>query len=50
MVGASALVLACYPYFHGQVGDIRFLGPHGTLAIVIVSLVVIALSRGLQSG
>jgi putative membrane protein len=62
MVGASALFLACYLYFHGHVGDIRFPGappwhaiclliliPHGTLAIVIVPLVIIALSRGLQA-
>jgi putative membrane protein len=60
-VGASALFLACYVYFHAHVGDIRFLGPpvwhviylvilipHVTLAIVIVPLVIITLSRGLR--
>ncbi|HTW57408.1 MAG TPA: DUF420 domain-containing protein [Terriglobales bacterium] len=61
-VVASALFLACYLYFHWHVGDIRFLGPplwhaiylvilipHVTLAIVIVPLVIITLSRGLRA-
>jgi uncharacterized membrane protein YozB (DUF420 family) len=59
---ASALFLACYVYFHAHVGDIRFLGPHlwhviylvvliphVTLAIVIVPMVIITLSRGLRA-
>jgi putative membrane protein len=58
---SSALFLACYVYFHAHVGDIRFLGdhfwhviyliiliPHVTLAIVIVPMVIITLSRGLR--
>jgi uncharacterized membrane protein YozB (DUF420 family) len=65
MIGAvlaSALFLACYVYFHVHVGNIRFLGqgvwrtvyfliliPHVTLAIVIVPLVIITLSRGLRA-
>ena len=61
-VVASALFLACYVYFHAHVGDIRFLGPpvwhtiyliilipHVILAIVIVPLVLITLSRGLKA-
>jgi putative membrane protein len=61
-VGTSALFLACYVYFHAHVGDIRFLGPplwhaiylvilipHVILAIVIVPLVLITLSRGLKA-
>jgi uncharacterized membrane protein YozB (DUF420 family) len=60
-VVCSALFLACYLYFHYHVGDIRFLGdhfwhviylivliPHVTLAIVIVPMVIITLSRGLR--
>jgi uncharacterized membrane protein YozB (DUF420 family) len=60
-VVSSALFLACYLYFHYPVGDIRFLGdhfwhvvylivliPHVTLAIVIVPMVIITLSRGLR--
>lgn len=60
-VGASALFLGCYLYFHAKVGDIRFLGshfwhviylivliPHVTLAIIIVPMVIITLSRGLR--
>jgi uncharacterized membrane protein YozB (DUF420 family) len=60
-VAASALFLACYVYFHAHVGEIRFLGPpvwhviylvilipHVTLAIVIVPMVIITLSRGLR--
>ena len=60
-VVASALFLACYVYFHWHVGDIRFLRqgiwhviylvvliPHVTLAIVIVPMVIITLSRGLR--
>ena len=58
---ASTLFLACYVYFHVHVGDIHFLGvgvwrtiyllvliPHVTLAIVIVPMVIITLSRGLR--
>ena len=58
---ASALFLFCYVYFHVHVGDILFLGqgvwrtiyfvvliPHVTLAIVIVPMVIITLSRGLR--
>jgi len=61
-VVASAVFLACYVYFHAHVGDIRFLGapmwhviylviliPHVTLAIVIVPMVIITLSRGLKA-
>ncbi|MGB2603322.1 MAG: DUF420 domain-containing protein [Candidatus Sulfotelmatobacter sp.] len=61
-VVSSALFLACYVYFHVHVGDIRFLGdhfwhviylivliPHVTLAIVIVPMVIVTLSRGLQA-
>jgi putative membrane protein len=61
-VVSSALFLACYLYFHYHVGDIRFLGdhfwhiiylivliPHVTLAIVIVPMVMITLSRGLRA-
>ncbi len=61
-VVASALFLACYLYFHAHVGDVLFLGqgfwrkvyflvliPHVTLAIVIVPLVIITLSRGLRA-
>jgi uncharacterized membrane protein YozB (DUF420 family) len=60
-VTASALFLACYVYFHAHVGDILFLGqgvwrtiyflvliPHVILAIVIVPMVIITLSRGLR--
>jgi len=60
-VVASALFLACYVYFHAHVGDIHFLGegiwrtiyfwlliPHVILAIVIVPMVIITLSRGLR--
>ena len=61
-VVSSALFLACYVYFHAHVGDIHFLGqgiwrtiyllvllPHVTLAIVIVPMVIITLSRGLRA-
>jgi uncharacterized membrane protein YozB (DUF420 family) len=60
-VGCSALFLACYVYFHAHVGDILFLGqgfwrkvyfavliPHVTLAVVIVPMVIVTLSRGLR--
>ena len=59
---ASALFLACYLFFHFEVGNIRFLGEgwarpvyftilisHVTLAIVIVPLAIITLSRGLKA-
>jgi uncharacterized membrane protein YozB (DUF420 family) len=61
-VVASALFLGFYLYFHGHVGDIHFLGvgiwrpiylavliPHVTLAIVIVPMVIVTLSRGLRA-
>jgi uncharacterized membrane protein YozB (DUF420 family) len=61
-VVASALFLACYLYFHAHVGEIHFLGqggwrtiyflvlyPHVTLAIVIVPMILITLSRGLKA-
>jgi uncharacterized membrane protein YozB (DUF420 family) len=61
-VVSSALFLACYVDFHYHVGDIRFLGdhfwhviyliiliPHVTLAIVIVPMVIVTLSRGLRA-
>ncbi len=61
-VASSALFLACYVYFHVHVGDIHFLGqgvwktiyllvliPHVTLAIVIVPMVIVTLSRGLRA-
>ena len=60
-VVCSALFLVCYVYFHAHVGDIHFLEagiwrtiyllvliPHVTLAIVIVPMVIITLSRGLR--
>jgi len=61
-VVASALFLGCYLFFHFKVGNIRFLGQgwsrpvyftilisHVTLAIVIVPLAIITLSRGLKA-
>lgn len=61
-VCASALFLACYVYFHAHAGNILFLGrgawrtvyfailiPHVTLAIVIVPMVIVTLSRGLRA-
>jgi uncharacterized membrane protein YozB (DUF420 family) len=61
-VVASALFLACYLYFHFKVGNILFLGEgwarpvyfailisHVTLAIVIVPMAIITLSRGLKA-
>jgi uncharacterized membrane protein YozB (DUF420 family) len=60
-VVTSSLFLACYVFFHYQVGNILFLGQgwsrpvyfsilisHVLLAIVIVPLAVITLSRGLS--
>jgi len=60
-VTASALFLACYLFFHYEVGNIRFLGrgwsrpvyfsiliSHTLLAIVNVPLVIITLTRGLR--
>jgi uncharacterized membrane protein YozB (DUF420 family) len=60
-VVTSALFLAFYVYFHVHAGNILFLGqgvwrtlyfliliPHVTLAIVIVPMVIITLSRGLR--
>jgi uncharacterized membrane protein YozB (DUF420 family) len=59
---ASTLFLLCYLYFHARVGNILFLGqgvwrtvyfavliPHVTLAIVIVPMVIVTLSRGLRA-
>jgi uncharacterized membrane protein YozB (DUF420 family) len=61
-VVASSLFLVCYVYFHVHVGNILFLGtgvwrkvyfailiPHVILAIVIVPLVIVTLSRGLRA-
>ena len=61
-VVSSALFLVCYVYFHAHVGNILFLGqgvwrtiyfailiPHVTLAIVIVPMVIVTLSRGLRA-
>ncbi len=61
-VVASGLFLACYLYFHAHVGDILFLGqgfwrkvyfavliPHVILAIIIVPMVIITLTRGLRA-
>jgi putative membrane protein len=61
-MGTSALFLCCYLFFHYEVGNIRFLGQgwarpvyfsilisHVTLAIVIVPLAIITLSRGLKA-
>jgi uncharacterized membrane protein YozB (DUF420 family) len=59
---ASTSFLLCYLYFHARVGNILFLGqgvwrtvyfavliPHVTLAIVIVPMVIVTLSRGLRA-
>jgi uncharacterized membrane protein YozB (DUF420 family) len=59
---ASSLFLSCYLFFHFHVGNVRFLGegiwrpiyfavliPHVTLAIVIIPLVIITLSRALRA-
>jgi uncharacterized membrane protein YozB (DUF420 family) len=50
---ASALFLGCYLFFHFKVGNILFLGQGWarpvTLAIVIVPLAIITLSRGLKA-
>jgi uncharacterized membrane protein YozB (DUF420 family) len=61
-VVASALFLACYLFFHWKVGNILFLGQgwarpvyfailisHVTLAIVIVPMAIITLTRGLKA-
>ena len=61
-VVASSIFLGCYLFFHFKVGNIRFLGEgwarpvyfailisHVTLAIVIVPLAFITLSRGLRA-
>jgi uncharacterized membrane protein YozB (DUF420 family) len=61
-VTTSAVFLGCYLYFHWRVGNVRFLGEgwsrtlyfsilvsHTILAIVIVPLVIITLSRGLRA-
>ena len=57
----SALFLACYVVYHAQVGSVRFtregfvrplyytiLLTHVTMAIVVVPLAIITLSRGLK--
>lgn len=59
---ASAVFLGCYLFFHYEVGNVRFLGQgwarpayfailisHVTLAIVIVPMAIITLSRGLKA-
>jgi uncharacterized membrane protein YozB (DUF420 family) len=59
---ASALFLGCYLFFHFEAGNILFLGEgrarpvyfailisHVTLAIVIVPMAIITLSRGLKA-
>ena len=61
-VVVSLLFLGCYLYFHSKVGNIRFLGEgwsrpvyfsilisHTILAIAIVPLAVITLSRALRA-
>lgn len=61
-VVASSLFLGCYVFFHYKVGDVLFLGQgwarpvyftilisHVILAIVIVPLAIITLSRGLRA-
>lgn len=61
-MSASAILLICYLFFHFEVGNIRFLGQgwsrpvyfsilitHVTLAIVIVPLAILTLSRGLKA-
>src|SRR5579862_4424305 len=61
-VVASTLFLGCYLFFHYEVGNIRFLGQgwsrpvyfsilisHVTLAIVIVPMAIVTLSRGLKA-
>ena len=61
-MSASAIFLICYLIFHFEVGNIRFLGQgwsrpvyfsilitHVTLAIVIVPLAILTLSRGLKA-
>ena len=60
-VVASALFLACYLFFHFKVGNIIFLGQgwvrpvyftilisHVTLAMVIVPMAIVTLTRGLR--
>jgi uncharacterized membrane protein YozB (DUF420 family) len=60
-VVASSLFLACYVFFHYKVGNILFLGQgwarpvyftilisHVILAIVIVPLAIVTLTRGLK--
>ena len=59
---ASAVFLCCYLFFHFKVGNVLFLGrgwarpvyftiliTHVTLAIVIVPMAIITLSRGLKA-
>ena len=61
-VATSVLFLGCYVYFHANVGNIRFSGvgwtrpvyftiliSHTMLAIVILPMAVITLSRGLRA-
>ncbi len=59
---ASSLFLICYVVYHAQVGSVRFtrqgfvrplyysiLITHVTLAVVVVPLAIVTLSRGLQA-
>jgi putative membrane protein len=59
---ASSLFLVCYVVYHAQVGSVRFprqgfvrplyysiLITHVTLAVVVVPLAIVTLSRGLQA-
>jgi putative membrane protein len=61
-MSSSAVFLGCYLFFHFEAGNIRFLGQgwvrpvyftilisHVTLAIVIVPMAIITLSRGLKA-
>jgi uncharacterized membrane protein YozB (DUF420 family) len=61
-VATSALFLICYLYFHAHVGNIRFQGQgwirpvyfgilisHTILAVTIVPMVIITLSRALRA-
>jgi putative membrane protein len=59
---ASSLFLVCYVVYHAQVGSVRFTRPgfvrplyysilitHVTLAVVVVPLAIVTLSRGLKA-
>ena len=58
----SALFLGCYLFFHFEVGNVRFLAQgwvrtvyftilisHVTLAVIIVPMAIVTLSRGLKA-